>query len=115
MLMSTKSFLDSMWSTWSRGHILAEICLSVDLAGVHTTRTAQQLLAEFWTPAYWSPYSPDLNLLDFAIRRILQAKSQAHANLDFLQASIAAEWDRLEAEDICKDLSLISPLLARRH
>jgi hypothetical protein len=52
------------------------------LALVHTARTTQQLLVEFWTPAEWQPYSPDLNLLDFTIWRVLQAKDKAmpHAN-----------------------------------
>ncbi len=71
---------------------------------VHAARTAQQLLVEFWTPVGWLPYLPDLNQLDFTIWRVLQAISQAspHTNLDSLRQSIAAEWDWLAAEDICK-------------
>ncbi len=38
---------------------------SADLALIHKVRTTQQLCAEFWTPADWPPYSPDLNPLDF--------------------------------------------------
>jgi hypothetical protein len=35
--------------------------------------TTQQVLAKFWTPVDWQPYSPDLSLLDFSIWNILQA------------------------------------------
>jgi hypothetical protein len=54
---------------------------------------SQQLLAEFWIPADWLPYSPDLNPLDIAIWRVLQATSQVtpYAILDLLCLSIAAE------------------------
>jgi hypothetical protein len=44
-----------------------------DSAPAHTARTTQQYLketmAEFWTPADWPPYSPDLYPLDFSVRR----------------------------------------------
>ncbi len=52
----------------------------------HTARTAQRLLAEFWTMGDLTPYSLDLNLLDFSICRVFQAKVQAmpHTNLDTL-------------------------------
>jgi hypothetical protein len=99
-----QELLDGMWSPWSRGQILAENTSSADLALVHTARTAQQFWGESWTLADWLPYSPHLNPLDFAIWRILQAKTQAvsHTNLDFLHLSIAAEWDQLAVEDIYK-------------
>jgi hypothetical protein len=51
------------------------MCLFADLAPAYTAKTAQQWLAEFWFLANWSPYSPDLNLLDFAHQHILQAKA----------------------------------------
>jgi hypothetical protein len=42
-----------------------------DLASAHTARTTQQYLketmVEFWTPADWPPYSPDLIPLDFYV------------------------------------------------
>jgi hypothetical protein len=47
-----------------------------DSAPAHIAQTTQQYLketmAEFWTPANWSPYLPDLNLLEH-----LQEKVQA--------------------------------------
>jgi hypothetical protein len=39
----------------------------VDLALAHTARITQLFLAEFWTPADWLPYLPDLNMLDFSV------------------------------------------------
>jgi hypothetical protein len=50
-------------------------------------------MAEFWFSVHWPPYSPDLNLLDFSTRSILQPKGQAtpHANLAALRPSIAME------------------------
>jgi hypothetical protein len=59
----------------------------------YAVRTTQQLWAKFWTPADWALYSPDLNLLDFSICSVLQAKGQAmpHANLVTLRMSIASE------------------------
>jgi hypothetical protein len=71
---------------------------------VYTARTAQQLLAEFWTPTDWLPFMPDLNPLDFTIWHTLQAKTQAtpHANLDSLHLSLAVEQDWLAAENIRK-------------
>jgi hypothetical protein len=70
----------------------------------YTTKTAQRLLAEFRFLADWSPYSPNLNPLDFDTRHVLQAKAQArpHANFAALHPSVAAEWDRLAAVQIRK-------------
>jgi hypothetical protein len=58
-------------------------------------RTTQQLLAEIWTLMDWLPYLLDLNLLDFSICIVLQAKGQAmpHANPAAQHPSIATEWD----------------------
>jgi hypothetical protein len=44
--------------------------------------------------ADWLPHSPDLNLLDFSIWRVLQGKG--HTNLDVLHPFTAAEWDQLQ-------------------
>jgi hypothetical protein len=59
----------------------------------YDAETTQQLLAEFWILADWPPFSPDLNLLDFSICSLLQAKVQAtpYTNLATLCPSIAAE------------------------
>jgi hypothetical protein len=74
--------------------------LSVDLATVHITKTAQWLFAEFRTPADWLSYFPDLNLLDFTFQaRVL---AMPRANLDALHSSIATEWDQWVAEYICR-------------
>jgi hypothetical protein len=51
-----------------------EIHIAADSALAYTAKTAQWLLAEFWTPAAWSPYLLNLNLLDFSVRRVLQVK-----------------------------------------
>jgi hypothetical protein len=82
-----------------------KIRLAADLAPVHTARTPQQLLAEFWTPADSPPYLPDLNLLDFSIWSVLKAKGEAttHNNLTTKRLSIAVEWDRLAVEYIRKN------------
>jgi hypothetical protein len=88
-----------------------KICFPVDLLLV-IARTTQQLLAEFWTPADplpYSPdlnsYSPDLNLLDFSIQRVLLAKGQAvpHIDLTTLRPSITADWDWIVVVYICKN------------
>jgi hypothetical protein len=52
-------------------------------------------MAEYWFLADWLPYSLDLNLLDFAYWRILQAKVQAtpHTNLIALCLSVASEFN----------------------
>jgi hypothetical protein len=93
-----------MWSPGSRGLNLTKRSLSVTLAPFHTTRTSQQLLAEFQTPVDWPPYLSDLNPLDFTIWGILQAKVKAmpHTNLDSIALSITAEWDQLAAEYLLK-------------
>jgi hypothetical protein len=70
-----------------------------DSAPAYTAKTTQWLLAEFWFVADLPPYSPDLNQLDFATRRVLQAKvyGTPHSNLTTLRLSFAVEWDRLVA------------------
>jgi hypothetical protein len=67
----------------------------MDLAPVHTAKTTQQLLAEFWTLANWPPNMLDLNLLDISIGHILQVKVEVtpHANLNTLRLSITEERD----------------------
>jgi hypothetical protein len=59
----------------------------------YTAKTAQWLLAEFWIPAYWPPYSPDLNVEEFSICSVLQPKGQStpQANLAMLRPSIDVE------------------------
>jgi hypothetical protein len=71
-----------------------------DLAPVYEAKTTQQLLVEFWTLADWPPYPQDFNLPDFSIKSILQVRS--YADLATLHPSIAADWDRLAEEYICK-------------
>jgi hypothetical protein len=72
-----------------------------DSAQAHTAQTTQQFLketiAEFWTPADWQPYSPDLNPLDFSVCSILQEKAQAtpHTSLAALCRPITSQWDRM--------------------
>jgi hypothetical protein len=72
-----------------------------DSAPAHTARTTQEFLtetmAEFWTPADWPPYSPDLNPLDFSVWSVLQQKVQAtpHTSLAALRRSITREWNRM--------------------
>ncbi len=76
-----------MFSNRSDGHILTEnMSYLADSVPAHTDSTAQLLLAELWTPANCPPYSPNLNLLNFPIWRVLQVEVQAtpHANLDAL-------------------------------
>jgi hypothetical protein len=60
---------------------------------------------ELWTPA------TDFYSLDFAIRRILQAKVQAmpHANLDIRDLSIAVKLDRLVVEYISRTCHSFHP------
>jgi hypothetical protein len=100
---STKSFSDSMESK-DKGCILTEHMIFGGFSAGYTTRAAQQLFSEFRTPEDWLSYSPDLNPLDFAIWRILQAKVvvMPHANLGAPHLSIATEWDLIAAEYICK-------------
>jgi hypothetical protein len=66
--------------------------------------TTWQLLAEFWTPADWLQFLPTLNLFDFSVWCIFQAKVQvmSHANMATLCLSVAVEWDWLTAEYIYK-------------
>ncbi len=81
----------------------------MDLAPAHTAKTSQLLFSEFGTSVDWPPYLLDLELLDFSICSVLQAKVQVtlHANLDSLHPSITSEWDQLVAEYICKALPVI--------
>jgi hypothetical protein len=69
----------------------------VDLAPAFSVKTTQRLLVEFQFLVDWLLYLPDLNLLDFSILCVLQAKVKAkpNSNLAALHPSIAAEWDRL--------------------
>jgi hypothetical protein len=82
-----------MWSQGAKGRILKGNMSLADSAPANTAKTTQRLLAEFWFLVDRMPYSPDLNPLDFATWRILQAKVQAmpHSNLATLHPSIAAE------------------------
>jgi hypothetical protein len=72
-----------------------------DSAPAHTAQTTQQFLretmAEFWTPADWPPYSPDLNSLDFLVWRVVQEKVQAtpYTSLAALRQSITRQWNRM--------------------
>ncbi len=81
-----------------------KICLPEDSTPTHATRTTRQFLAEFLTPADWTPFSQYLNPLDFSIWSVLQAKVQAmsQANPAALRASMAMNWDQLAATYICK-------------
>jgi hypothetical protein len=67
------------------------------LAPTYTPKSTQRLLAEFWIQLNWPPYLPDLNLLDFYIWSVFQAKDQAmpRANLAALRPSITMELDWL--------------------
>jgi hypothetical protein len=80
-------------------------------APVHTARTIQWLFVEFWTPAAWLPYSPDLNLLDFTIWGVLQAKflAKPHAKSGRSTSIHRMEWNQLVAEYI-RRLPLFLPL-----
>jgi hypothetical protein len=79
-----------------------------DSALACAAKTIQRLLAEFQFPANWSPYSPNLNFLDFYIPCILQAKVQAvpHSNLATLRLSIAEEWDQSQKMPLVPQLLL---------
>jgi hypothetical protein len=82
-----------MWSPKAEGHSLTENTSFCGFsAGLHR-KNSPQPLAEFLFMADWLQYSPNLNLLDFDTRHVLQAKFQAtpHSNLTALHLSIAAE------------------------
>ncbi len=99
---------------WSRGCtsiMTKNMSLSWFSAGPYPARTTQWLLVELWTPADWVSYATDLNSLDFAIWRILQAKVQAmlHANRDIRDLSIAVKLDRLVVEYISRTFHSFHP------
>ncbi len=77
-----------------------------DSAPAHTAKTTQEFLretmAEFWTPADWPPYSPDLNPLDFSVWSVLQkVQATPHTSLAALCLSITKEWNRMSPAYVC--------------
>jgi hypothetical protein len=100
------SFFETACGPWGPDDVSRQKkCLLVTLALVNAAMTAEQLLVEFWTPADWPPYSPNLISLDFSIWCVLQEKGQAtpHTNLTAIRLSITVEWDWLVTEYIHKN------------
>ena len=52
----------------------------------------------------WPPPSPDINVLDYAIWRILENKTNAtsHPNIGSLKTAIEEEWNKMSKEFILK-------------
>jgi hypothetical protein len=72
-----------------------------DGAPAHTANSTQLFIesnmAANWSKTVWPPYSPDLNLLDYGIWGVMQAKVNAtsHENKSALARTIRREWNRL--------------------
>ncbi|QQP52624.1 Uncharacterized protein FKW44_004830, partial [Caligus rogercresseyi] len=70
----------------------------------HTSDLCQKFctvnMAHFWPKDMWPSSSPDLNLLDFAVRGELERKANRipHPNVDALKATIRTKWDKLLEE-----------------
>ena len=57
---------------------------------------------DFITATEWPPFSPDLNLVDYSIWSILEARicAKPHKNLVPLKQSLQRGWERLSLEEL---------------
>ncbi len=70
-----------------------------DGAPFHTAKRTQQFLAKHFAN-FWPASSPDLNVLDYTIWSVVDAKacSKPHVSVEAVKASIMVKWN-----DISKD------------
>jgi len=73
--------------------------MSFNRTGASSTRHRRFLerkVPDFISPTLWPPNSPDLNLVDYSIRRVLQEKVYRSriANVGELKMRLIDEWAR---------------------
>ena len=75
--------------------------LQQDKAMAHTANVTQNLcrdnLPQFWSKVMWPPCSPDLNLMDFSIKTILEAKAclNVYHMVKDLKDSLELTWQKI--------------------
>ena len=82
--------------------------LMQDGARAHTARATLQYLTDrnvnFLTPEQWPPFSPDLNVMDFAIWPLLAQKvyrsHKSYTSIQTLKQAIMRAWDEIEIQHI---------------
>jgi hypothetical protein len=72
-------------------------------------------MAAQWSKVVWLPYSQDLNLLDYGVWGVLQAKVNAtgHENKKSLRCTIRQEWDRLSKAMVRRTCRAFRPHLEK--
>jgi hypothetical protein len=114
-LVSTKCFETAFGPLGPKDISWKKRSHSADLAPVHTPRTTQQLLAEFWTLADWPPYLPDLNLLDFSILHNFEGERPGNNSRQFeCPMSVHCQGMGLASERIHPQKLLLIPPLLRK-
>ena len=82
------------------------VTLQQDGATAHTAKMVQAWCKDnfnsFWSKEFWSPFSPDLNPMDFGIWSILERKACAvsHSNVEKLKKKLKESWAKIESETI---------------
>ena len=93
-------------------HFDAPYVFTQDGAPAHNANIVQAWCSEnfpaFWNKSMWTPSSPDLNVMDFAMC-ILESKAcaKSHSNIAALKASLTSAWDNIPEQvvhDSCAQL-----------
>ena len=95
------------------------IILHQDRATPHTARLVQNWCKDnfksFWPKELWSPFSPDLNPMDFGVWSILQQKSCAvsHSSVEALKQKLTKSWKEIDAKTVSVTCDQVIPRLCR--
>jgi hypothetical protein len=88
-----------------------------DGAPAHTSKASQDWLRReipnFISKDEWPPSSPDLNLLDFSIWSILEARvsSTRYHSIVLLKAALVCEWEKIPQEHMHAAVHVFHPRL----
>jgi inhibitor of nuclear factor kappa-B kinase subunit alpha len=100
--------LDGVLKPWVTSHYgITPFTFQQDSAPAHraasTIAWLSANLADVILPTEWPPYSPDLNVMDYSIWGILEAKacSKPHKSVTSLKQSLQREWLNIPQETLC--------------
>lgn len=97
--------LKSQVLPWIEGEVWeGSYCFQQDGASSHTAKLVQEWCKKnfehFWAKEDWPPSSPDLNVMDFAMWPILEAKvcHTWYRNVDALKDALVKAWEEVDPE-----------------
>ena len=113
-------FLKNKFVPWIKATFRESgIILQQDGATFQTSNRVQEWckrnVTGFWPKELWSPSSPDLNPMDFAIRSILERKacSSNDPNIGTLKNRLKICWNKISEETVRASCSQVPDRLRR--